>query len=106
MLGRMVIAAYRPKAGCDDALLALTREHYGILAGEKLVTKRAPIIMRAKDGTLLEVFEWASADAIDSAHTNPAVLDLWDRYAELCEYVKLSDISESDMQFAEFSPVD
>ena len=29
--------------------------------------------MRAADGTIVEVFEWRSAEAIQQAHNNPAV---------------------------------
>lgn len=33
--------------------------------------------MEAGDGTVVEVFEWKSQAAIDSAHTNPEVQRLW-----------------------------
>ncbi|HZR05827.1 MAG TPA: hypothetical protein VFA61_08375 [Candidatus Udaeobacter sp.] len=41
---------------------------------EGLVTGRAPTIMRARDGTINEVSEWKSREAIDAAHKNPNVL--------------------------------
>jgi quinol monooxygenase YgiN len=106
MMGRIVIVAYRPKSGKEDALLELTREHHPILLEQNLVTKRKPIIARASDGTIVEVFEWTSKDAMDNAHSNAAVLDLWDRYAKVCDYVKLPDLAESDQLFAEFASVD
>ena len=37
---------------------------------------------------------------------NRAVLALWDRYAEVCDYVKLPQLPESDMLFAGFAPLD
>jgi hypothetical protein len=33
--------------------------------------------MQASDGTIVEVFELASADAIQAAHGHPAVLKMW-----------------------------
>ncbi|MFY9720773.1 MAG: hypothetical protein WAK16_14125 [Candidatus Cybelea sp.] len=104
-MGQVVIVAYRPKPGKDDELLALTREHHSILAGQGLVTGRRPVIMRAKDGTVVEVFEWESG-AIERAHGNPAVGELWKRYDAVCDYVPLASLAESTNLFADFEAVD
>ena len=45
------------------------------------------MIMEAEDGTIVEVFEWKSKQAIDAAHTNPRVLEMWEEYAAVCDYV-------------------
>jgi hypothetical protein len=105
-VGVVVIAAYRPKPGKEVPLEALCREHHSILSAEGLVTPRTPVLMKSTDGTLVEVFEWNSPEAIEQAHTNRAVLALWDRYAEVCDYVKLPQLPESDMLFAGFAPLD
>lgn len=42
--------------------------------------------MRSADGSILEVFEWKSQEAINNAHTNENVLELWKRFEEVCEY--------------------
>jgi hypothetical protein len=105
-MGVMVIVAYRPRAGKEALLLQLTREHVPILRAEGLATERPVQAMRAKDGTILEVFEWTSQAAIDSAHTNAAVGKLWGRYAEACDYVPLKDVKEASDLFAGFEPID
>ena len=64
-MGVFVIAAYRPKKG-----------------KERLVTDRPPYLMRAADGTFVEVFEWKSAAAIEAAHGNSAVQAMWARFEE------------------------
>lgn len=61
--------------------------------------------MRATDGTLVEIFEWQSADAIRRAHTNPAVLALWAEFEACCEYVPLQSLTEAKQMFAEFDAV-
>ena len=43
----IVIAAYRPKPGKDEALRALLRDHVPFLRREGLVTDRIPILGRA-----------------------------------------------------------
>ena len=102
----IVIAVYRPKEGKTAELEALVREHMPILLSHDLVTTRPSIAMRAKDGTVVEVFEWKSLKAIESAHTNPAVIDMWNRFGEACTYQKLVDLEESQQQWAGFEPFD
>ena len=53
MAGVCVIVAYRPKPGNDAELLALERSRVPTLREEILVTDREPVIMRAKDGTII-----------------------------------------------------
>jgi len=61
--------------------------------------------MRAGDGTIIEVFESVSREAIAGAHSNPAVLDLWKRFEAVCIYAIPSDVAEFTKMFAHFEPV-
>lgn len=62
--------------------------------------------METADGTIIEMFEWLSAAAIQQAHTNPAVHQLWAEYAAVCDYVPLNTLPETANLFAEFNAVD
>jgi len=106
MNGVCVIVAYRPKIGKENELLALVRSRVPTLAEEGLVTDRAPIIMRAKDGTLIEVSEWKSREAIDAAHKNPNVLAMWEKFFAICDCVPLKTLPEAEEMFAGFEPVE
>jgi len=103
-MGDVVIVAYRPKPGCAAALEALAREHVPILRGLGLATVRPEVILRAGDGIIVEVFEWAEG-AIDRAHTDPEVANLWQRYGEVCDYIPLNTLAEAADMFATFKPV-
>jgi quinol monooxygenase YgiN len=105
-MGRIVIACYRPKAGKREALRRLILDHVATLRAQGLVTDRAPIIMEAKDGTVVEVFEWASPAAIEAAHANPAVQAMWNRYAEVCDYIPIAQVPEAAEMFSEFAPLE
>ena len=102
----MVIASYRPKPGQAEALLGLVREHVPILREQQLATAREPLVLRAKDGTLLEIFEWVSPAAVEAAHGNQAVLALWERFGAACEFVSLASLPEAQAVFAHFEPVE
>jgi quinol monooxygenase YgiN len=104
-MGHMVIAAFRPKPGKDADLLACTRDHLPILRAEGLVTERPSVVLRAQDGSLLEIFEWKSQAAVDAAHTNPRVLALWERYSACCDYITLGDLAEAASMFPHFELV-
>ena len=89
MAGICVIVAYRPKPGRDAELLEIVRSRVPTLRQEGLVTDRAPVLMRAKDGTIIEVSEWKSREAIDAAHKNLNVLALWNRFFAVSDCVPL-----------------
>jgi hypothetical protein len=70
------------------------------------VTNRAPIVARSrKDGTIVEAFEWASADAIRRAHTDPTVQAIWARFGECADYPTFGQLAEAGETFAGFEPV-
>jgi quinol monooxygenase YgiN len=106
MPGICVIVAYRPKPGKEDDLLELVRSRVPTLRKEGFVSDRAPTIMRARDGTILEVSEWKSREAIDAAHKNPNVLAMWERFFALCDCVPLNTLAEAGEMFAGFEPVE
>jgi hypothetical protein len=104
-MGSISVACYKPRPGCEEALLEMVRNHLPPLRAEGLVTDRLPIVMRTKDGTIVEVFEWASQEAIDRAHKNPLVLDLWKRFEAVCWYETPSNLKEFQNMFSPFEPI-
>jgi hypothetical protein len=105
-MGRVVIAAYKPRPGKEPELLAVVAKHWEVLASQQLVSDRPRYVMRARDGTVIEVFEWRSAEAIEKAHSNPAVEALWTEFGSTCEYVPLASLAESQGPFPEFEPLE
>src|SRR5687768_9977647 len=105
MAGIIVIVAYRPKPGREAELLEIVRSRVPTLRKEGLVTERVPVIMRAKDGTIIEVSEWKSNEAIEEAHQNPRVLAMWDKFFAVCDCVPLNTVPESGTMFAGFEPI-
>jgi hypothetical protein len=104
-MGSISIACFKPRPGCEQSLLELVRTHHQELLALGLVTERVPIIMRAASGTIVEVFEWVSQEAIAGAHKNPAVLDLWKRFEAVCWYETPSNLPEFQNMFAHFEPI-
>ena len=104
-MGSISVACYKPRPGHEETLLALVRDHLPPLRAQGLVTERASIVMRAADGTIVEVFEWVSREAIEGAHKNPVVLDLWKQFEAACWYETPSNLAEFKNMFGHFETV-
>jgi hypothetical protein len=102
---RITIAVYRPKPGKETQLLGLISEHLPILKSQHLITDRKPIVVQAEDKTVVEVFGWKSAEAIQEAHSNPEVQKLWTRFSEVCDYEIPVNVKEFHSMFSEFTPI-
>lgn len=104
-MGIPVIACFKPKPGKEALLMEAVEEHLPVLRKENLVTGKENYVMKAKDGSIIEVFEWKSAKAIEDAHNNEQVLKLWKKFEESCEYIPYGIIPESQQMFPEFESV-
>ena len=105
MSGVVVIVAYRPKPGKENELIGLVRSRVPTLRKEGLVSDRVPTIMRSRDGTIIEVSEWKSREAIDAAHKNPNVLAMWNKFFAICDCIPLNTLAEANEMFAGFEPI-
>lgn len=103
-MGKIVIATYKPKEGKEKALDSLVKNHVKVLRNQGLATLRPPMIMKSADGTIVEVFEWISKQAIEDARTNKDVQEYWNQYKEVCDIIPISDLIESNTSFSEFNP--
>ena len=63
------------------------------------------IAARATDGTLIEVFEWLSAEAIASAHLNPVVQTMWREFEACCWYETPANVPDFQRMFVSFEPL-
>jgi quinol monooxygenase YgiN len=102
----IVIVAYRPKPGRESETLDLVRSRVPTLRKEELVTDRTPTIMRARDGTIIEVSEWKSHEAIAAAHKSENVWAMWNKFFEVCDCIPLKQLPETEEMFAGFTPIE
>jgi quinol monooxygenase YgiN len=105
-MGHVVIATYRPKPGQEKQLLEVVRTHVPILRQQGLATARPVQVLRASDGTLIEIFEWLSEEAVEKAHTNPVVQKLWERFGRVSDFGTLAGLPGAQQPFPHFEPVD
>ena len=102
---RIVLVGYKPLDGKGAELKELSKSHWNNLHELGLVTDRKPILMETENGTVIEVFGWKSKKAMEEAHSNPKVLEMWQEYSKVCEYVPIGTIKETGKLFSEFTPI-
>jgi len=73
--------------------------------GKKTLRPIASRQSSARDGTIVEVSEWKSQEAIDAAHKNANVLAMWDKFFAICDCVPLNTLDEAKEMFAGFEPI-
>jgi quinol monooxygenase YgiN len=103
--GKFVIVAYKPKPGKEQMLLDVVKEHIPILQSQGLVEAQKAIVLKSKDGTILELFEWKSVEAIEQAHKNEVVHAMWKKFDEACTYESLANLEECKNIFAGFTRI-
>jgi hypothetical protein len=105
-MANVVIAAYRPKPGQEKLLLEVVKTHVPVLRQQKLATARPVQVLRASDGTLLEIFEWVSDEAVEKAHHDPVVQKMWERFSKVSDFCTLASVPGAQEPFPHFEPVD
>lgn len=101
----LAIATYKPKKGQEGALMQLIEEEIPVLRELELVTNRGNYVAKAKDGTIIQVFEWVSTSAISAAHEHPAISNIWEKMTLIAEYPPLNSLSETQRPFPGFEIV-
>ncbi len=84
--------------------MALTLEHVPYLRSLGFATERPPVIAKAGDGTILEIFEWAEG-GLRKAHAHAGLGEMWGRFSSACDSVPLASLAEAGMIFANFVPI-
>jgi quinol monooxygenase YgiN len=99
------MALYRPKPGKAEELLEVLKVHIPTLREEELITDRELLTLQAEDGTIIEIAEWRSTEAIEKAHRSANVMAVWDKIGSLADLTSLSSLEEAKDRFPNFKPL-
>jgi hypothetical protein len=98
----VVIAMYRPHEGKTQELDRLVSKHSRFLKESGLTTARESLVAQSADGSILEIFEWASHEASQAAHKHPEIVNIWKEFATVCDFGKLDQLPEAKNRFPHF----
>lgn len=103
--GNLVTAMYRPKPGKDAELRAVLAEHVRSLRAWGMASERPVLLLQARDGTYVEIFEWLPG-AVERAHHDPRVAEIWGRFSAACDFVAAKDLPDAARPFPHFRVVE
>jgi quinol monooxygenase YgiN len=105
MPAEIVFALYRPHPGREAELRKILARHVPTLRRLEMATDREPIVVKSKNGTLVEIFEWATSDAAEKAHHHPEVAKVWEAIGKIADMPVLDSLEEAKQRFPHFEPV-
>ncbi|WHY69161.1 antibiotic biosynthesis monooxygenase [Neobacillus sp. SuZ13] len=105
MSSLVFMALYRPNPGKEEELKELLKVHIPTLRAEELITDRELLTLQAADGTIIEIAEWRSTEAIEKAHQSTKVMAVWNKIGALSELTSLSTLAEAGHPFPNFKPL-
>jgi len=104
-MGVLVICSYRPHPGHEEEARVLMAAHVPLLRRHELLTDRPVMQGVAKDGELVEIFEWDSPEKSRGAPTIAEVGAHWQAMSAVMDFVPLAQLPESQRAFAHFTPI-
>lgn len=102
---QVVFALYRPHEGKDAELRRLIAQHLPVLRRLEMITDRPAVLVRSKNGTYIEVFEWRSTAMSGRAHEHPEVARVWEAMGQIAGFPGLESLEEAKERFSHFEPV-
>jgi hypothetical protein len=105
MKPEVVFALYRAHEGKDAELEKIIAQHVPTLRRLELITDRPVILVKSKNGTYIEIFEWRTAESAGLAHHHPEVAKVWEAMGKIADLPKLDSLEEIKEQFPHFKPI-
>ena len=102
---QVVFALYRPRDGKDEEFRSVLGLHIPTLRRLGLITDRAEILVKSRNGTYIEIFEWSTPEAAGQAHQHPEVAKVWEAMGQVADLPTLESLDEAKARFPNFAPV-
>jgi hypothetical protein len=102
---QIVFALYKPHDGKDADMRRILVEHVPTLRRLELITDRPTILVQTRNGSYIEIFEWATEESARIAHTHPEVAKVWESMGKVGDLPLFETIDELKGRFPHFAPV-
>lgn len=100
------VILYRPHKGKEEELLSHLRAAFPMLRRNGFIAGSKVIGLKSRDGRILVIFEWASAEAIDLVGEHPEVQEYWMEQDKISTFEKAADLPEFQRTVPVFEHVD
>jgi hypothetical protein len=103
---RTFIIVYKPYKDREQELLPAVRASYIDLRKGGYVTSASPMVMKAKDDSIILIFEWKNEQMKHDAQTDPVIQKHWMLISKLCEFARPMNLIEFQEPFSEFETIE
>jgi hypothetical protein len=103
---RTFIIVYKPYKGREQELPPAVKASYLDLRESGYVTSDPPKVMKAKDSSIILIFEWKDEQMIRNAEADPLIQKHWMSLSKLCEFAKPMNLVEFQSPFSEFETIE
>jgi hypothetical protein len=63
------------------------------------------VVVKSRNGTYIEIFEWSSYESAGLAHHHPEVAKVWEAMGKVADLAKLDSLEEITGMFPHFEPI-
>lgn len=100
------VILYRPHKGKEEELLSHLRAAFPMLRRNGFISDTKVIGLKARDGRILVIFEWASPEAVDLVGEHPEVQEYWMEQDKISTFEKAADLPEFQKTIPVFERVE
>lgn len=101
-MAQIALIVYKPWKEKSAELVASLLHNIPVMRKLGLVTDREQIIAQAKDGSILQIFEWIGEESEEQAMAHPVVQEMWIRVSKMCDFQKPMAVAEFQEQLSKF----
>ena len=101
-MSKIASVVYKPRKDKDQELFDSLLVNIPIMRKLGLVTSREQIIAKAKDGCLIQIFEWIGEESEEQAMAHPVVQEMWMKVAKISDFQRPMSVAEFQEQLSKF----
>jgi hypothetical protein len=103
---RTFMVVYNPYKGREQELLPAVKASYIDFMKGGYVTSEPPKVMKAKDNSIVLIFEWKNEQMKNDALADPVIQKHWMLLSKLCEFARPMNLIEFQEPFSEFETIE
>jgi hypothetical protein len=101
-MSKIALVVYKPRKDKSQELVDALLTNIPVMRKLGLVTGREQIIAQAKDGSIIQIFEWVGEDSEEKAMAHPVVQEMWMKVSKLSDFQKPMAVAEFQEQLSKF----
>jgi hypothetical protein len=104
-MSKIALIVYKPRQDHTQDLIDSLLQNIPVMRKLGLVTYREQIVAKAKDGSIVQIFEWVEDDSQEQAMAHPVVQEMWINVSKISDFQKPMAVAEFQETLSMFEVV-